>query len=367
MVYYPAICHPVALLTIPPKLDYCNATESFPALVQNRTFSFRTPAGSADLASKGYWFHYLEDKIAGYLLSLTVNVPAPEIYCCVTNVTELASCLSGVYNNASLGGIVVKATNLHSSQGVFVLVPDTKDPNPLDLITGTHVSITDIVTQLSVLRVTKIIVEQFIGKSLPTEYKFHVINGTIAAIDVIEGRGTTCPCYAVVDTDWNRLDKFGCFEPGGIDLIDPGSQCTEIDFVTGLKKMGPVKKDMYLCFDIEEPKPCILQEMIDIALALGDKIGVAIRVDMFVVDDRVYVQEYSVNPMNGLRHCAAKRDAKGCINSCFVGRLWDAAGGPYGGKVTQVPTILNGFGALSPKDQCGLLKSKPVASYKPKC
>jgi hypothetical protein len=107
------------------------------------------------LASKGYWFHYLEDKIAGYLLSLTVNVPAPEIYCCVANVTELSSCLAGVYNNASLGGIVVKATNLHSSQGVFVLVPDTKDPNPLDLITGTHVSITDIVTQLSVLHVTQ--------------------------------------------------------------------------------------------------------------------------------------------------------------------------------------------------------------------
>jgi hypothetical protein len=224
------------------------------------------------LASKGYWFHYLEDKIAGYLLSLTVNVPAPAIYCCVTNVTELSSCLAGVYNNASLGGIVVKATNLHSSQGVFVLVPDTKDPNPLDLITGTHVSITDIVTQLSVLRVTKIIVEQFIGKSLPTEYKFHVINGTIAAIDVVEGRGTTCPCYAVVDTDWNRLDKFGCFEPGGIDMIDTNTQCTEIDFVTGLKRMGPVKKDMYLCFDIDEPKPCILQEMIDIALALGKRL-----------------------------------------------------------------------------------------------
>jgi hypothetical protein len=142
----------------------------------------------------------------------------------------------------------------------------------------------------------KIIVEQFIGKSLPTEYKFHVINGTIAAIDVVEGRGTTCPCYAVVDTDWNRLDKFGCFEPGGIDMIDTNTQCTEIDFVTGLKRMGPVKKDMYLCFDIDEPKPCILQEMIDIALALGVKIGVAIRVDMFVVDDRVYVQGIFCQP-----------------------------------------------------------------------
>jgi TupA-like ATPgrasp len=317
--------------------------------------------------TSGYWFQYLENKIAGYILSLTENVPAPEIFCCVTNVSELSPCLSNYFNKASIGGIVVKATSLHSSTGVFVLLPDPVGPDPLDLITGTHVSLDDIVTQLSVLQVTTIIVEQFIGKDLPTEYKFHVVNGTVAAIDVISGRGTDCPCYAVRDVDWNPLDKFGCFEPSGIELVNPGSQCTAIDFPTGLAKKGPVKKDLYLCVDLEEPEPCVLQEMIDIAIKLGSRIGVYVRIDMFAVGDRVYVQEYSTNHMNGIRHCAAKQDEFGCIDSCFLGRLWNAAGGPFGGVQTQVPPILSEFDEKSAKDQCSLLDQKPISYYTPKC
>lgn len=368
---YPDFCElvstPSCTLCVPFRSpDFCKPSESFPVLVQNRTASFRTPAGSSSLASQGYWFQYLEDKIAGYMLSLTENAPAPEIFCCVTNVTELASCLTSAYNTSSEGGIVVKATHLHSSQGVYVLVPDPNDANPLDLITGMHVSFSDIITQLSMLQVTKIIVEEFIGTSLPTEYKFHVVNGTVAAIDIIQGRGTSCPCYAVVDTDWNRLDKFGCFEPGGVELVD-GAKCTEIDFSTGKVKKGPVKKDLYLCVDIPDLDACLLQEMIDIALALGAKVGVYIRIDMFVVGNEVFVQEYSTNHMNGLRHCAAKVDSNGCIDSCFLGRLWNEAGGPYGGPKTPVPGILSGFGTLSEKEQCDLLLKKPAATYQAKC
>lgn len=355
------------VLLTPPRSDFCKSSESLPTLIQNRTNVFRTADGAASLAGEGYWFHYLEDKIAGYMLSLTENAPAPEIFCCVTNVTELAACLTSAYNTSSEGGIVVKATNLHSSQGVYVLVPDPKDANPLDLITGTHVSFTDIFTQLSMLKVTKIIVEEFIGTTLPTEYKFHVVNGTVAAIDIIQGRGTSCPCYAVVDINWNRLDRFGCFEPGGVEMVDEVTQCTEIDFKSGKVKKGPVKRDMYLCVDIPDIDACLLQEMIDIALALGAKIGVYIRIDMFVVGNKVFVQEYSANHMNGLRHCAAKVDSNGCIDSCYLGRLWSEAGGQFGGPLTPVPSVLTGFGALSGQEQCDLLLGKPVATYQPKC
>ena len=60
--------------------------------------------------------------------------------------------------------------------------------------------------------------------------------------------------------------------------------------------------------------------------------------------------------MNGLRHCAAKMDGK-CVDSCFLGRAWKAAGAPYGGKLTTMPTELSGFGALTPKAQCDLAMS----------
>jgi hypothetical protein len=322
--------------------------------------------------NEGYWFQYLEDKIAGYLLSFSQNLPAPKIHCCLTNVTDLFDCLSNSVPQ-DVDGIVIKATNFHSNQGVFVLAsnPDPSgDPAlALNLLDNLTMSFDDVMSSLSHMRATKIIVEELVGDTLPTEYKFHVINGSVGAIDIINNRGTDCSCYAVVDTDWNRLDNFGCFEPSGLEMIDDDTNCTAIDFLTGKRRAGPVKKDLYLCEDIPEPPACLLQDMIDIALDVGNRIGVAIRVDMFVVNGKVYVQEYSANHMNGLRHCAAKLTDDGCIDSCYLGRMWDAAGGPYGGAPTIVPTQLVGFTDLTPQQQCALLKEVPdrSRSYNSSC
>jgi hypothetical protein len=93
--------------------------------------------------------------------------------------------------------------------------------------------------------------------------------------------------------------------------------------------------------------------MTEIALKLGARIGVYMRVDMFVAGGKVYVEEYTTNHMNGLRHCAAKYDtATGCIDSCFLGRMYDEAGGEYGGPSTVTSPKLNNFLNLSPQEQC---------------
>jgi hypothetical protein len=338
--------------------DYCKQSESFPSLIQNRTLRFRTEPDA--VVTDGYWFHYLEDKIAGYLLSLDQSVPAPKIFCCVTNEQDLRDYLNETVIPAGPEGVVIKATTMHSNQGVFVLVNDTQNSadDPLDLLTGLRTSYNDAIAALTFFHASKIIVEEFIGTSLPTEYKFHVINGTIAAIDVIDGRGTDCPCYAVVDTNWNRLDQFGCFEPGGIEYTENGTNCTAIDFETGRRKAGPVKKDLNLCVDVPTLSDCLVQEMTDIALTLGARIGVAMRIDMFVEDNTIYVQEYSANHMNGIRHCAAKLSDDDCVDSCFLGRMWDAAGGPYGGVSTLAPTDIIGYTNLTAQGQCDLLTSK---------
>jgi hypothetical protein len=107
--------------------------------------------------------------------------------------------------------------------------------------------------------------------------------------------------------------------------------------------------------------------MIDLAVRLGDKIGVYMRIDMFVWDNKVYVQEYTSNHMNGLRHCAAKITDEGCIDSCFLGRMWNDAGAPYGGHATDVPNKLDGFDMLTPKEQCDLLKALPPTTYVSSC
>ena len=349
--------------------DYCDPNESFPTLIKNRTSEFRNnPTG---LISDGYWFHYLEDKIAGYLLTVDRGFYAPKVHCCLTNATDLLNCLNSTVPD-DVGGVVIKATNFHSSQGVYVLVrnPDTNNGdrnlvfNLLDNMTMTY---EDVVSSLAYMQASKIIVEEFIGNSLPTEYKFHVVNGSVAAIDIINARGTDCACYAVVDTDWNRLDKFGCFEPSGMETIDNDKHCTLNDFSTEQRRSGPVKKDLYVCEEIPELDSCVLQEMIDIAVQLGDTIGVYMRVDMFAVDNEVFVQEYSGNHMNGLRHCAAKLDEDACIDSCFLGRMWNAAGAPYGGIQTDAPVKIQGFGDLTPAEQCDLLNDVTYPTYTSKC
>ena len=88
---------------------------------------------------------------------------------------------------------------------------------------------------------------------------------------------------------------------------------------------------------------------------------------MFVVDNEVFVQEYSANRMNGLRHCAAKFDEDSCIDSCFLGRMWNAAGAPYGGIQTDAPVKIQGFGDLTPAEQCDLLNDVTYPTYTSKC
>lgn len=225
-----------------------------------------------------------------------------------------------------------------------------------DVITEMSVSYSDIITSMSYMGATKIIVEDYIGTQLPTEYKFHVINGTVAAIDIIAERGGDCPCYAVIDTTGTRLDQYGCFEPGGYFMAD-AEGCPVVDFVTGEFRAGPVKKDLYICEDLPFLETCLLEDMIKYAEDLGSRIGVYMRIDMFVANGKFYVQEYTPNHMNGLRHCAARLDDDGCIDSCFLGAMYDAAGGPFGGVQTPVPPLLLNYTELSPQEQCDLLAS----------
>jgi hypothetical protein len=102
--------------------------------------------------------------------------------------------------------------------------------------------------------------------------------------------------------------------------------------------------------------------MIAIAESLSTRIGVYMRIDMFRVGQNLYVQEYSGNPMNGLRHCAAKLDENGCVDSCFLGRSWKAAGSPYGGAPTSTPPDLLGFGQKSIEEQCSLVDGVTAVS-----
>lgn len=182
--------------------DFCGPSLSFPTLIGSRrefVNSFRK-----ELAADGWWFQQLDDKLAGYVYAATSGFNPPEVYYCGTDLNS--------FDPASFegDGFVVRATNLHSNKGIYVL------PNgfgAMELIRGVQMSLGDIQADLFEHNATTIVVEEFVAGEeddlLPTEIKFHAFDGEIGSINILSGRGTDCGCWAEIDEAGERLDKYG--------------------------------------------------------------------------------------------------------------------------------------------------------------
>lgn len=338
--------------------DYCPVDESFALLVQARKDAYR----ESDFDLEDYWFPYLDDKVGSYVFTAGQEFLTPQMYCCLTDAAQLAACLTdNVPSDAS--GYVIKATHFHTSQGVYVLQKQSGG-DLYEVLRGDTLTLTDIVAELSVLGDTKIIVEELIGDgTMEAEYKLHAFPGEVVAIDIIDRRDPNCNCIAVVDPEWNRLDQFGCFVPTGESNQNADGSCSAIDFSAGSMNPAPVKNHLNLCVgdDLPRPEQCIVNDMIKIAETLSQDIGVYMRIDVFVYNGNVYVQEYSPNPINGKRHCVAKEE-NDCIDSCVMGRKWKAAGLPYGGSPTIVPAELQDYTTKGAADQCSIATGVTVNS-----
>jgi len=90
-------------------------------------------------------------------------------------------------------------------------------------------------------------------------------------------------------------------------------------------------KGLNLCGALPPLEKCLLDDTCKIAIATDFSllIGVYMLVDLFVGnDDTIYVQEYTTNHMNGLRHSSSIRNkTTSCIDPCFLGRMWRMNGG----------------------------------------
>mmetsp|Transcript_3881 Transcript_3881/g.6489 ORF Transcript_3881/g.6489 Transcript_3881/m.6489 type:complete len:2423 (+) Transcript_3881:72-7340(+) len=315
-------------------VDHC--AESFQSNIQRRTSFVKNHPINED----GIWFHHLDDKLAGYKVAASLGLNPPKIHYCTDDVSSLS-------DNVPPGtiGFVVRATGLHSNDGVFVL-PDGFGGK--ELISGMNMTAQDIELHLSALSVKNVVIEEYVGSSdtLPLEVKFHMFAGEVGSVNVVANRGSECACWAEMDSDQNRLDQFGCFVSGGVE--DTAKECTSIDFQTGQKFAYPMK-GMALCSDLPRINDCTMMEMISIAKKASEAIGVYVRVDMFLSDTgEIYLQEFTTNHMNGLRHCSAIMRDDGCLDPCFQGAMWDQAGGnaTFGGAPAPIPDALAGWLAL---------------------
>lgn len=158
------------------------------------------------------------------------------------------------------------------------------------------------------------------------------------------------------------LESFRCFTPGGSE--SKTGECNTIDFVTGATRLFPVK-GVDICSEVPEIEQCIFQDMVNIAKNISMEVGVYIRVDMFVsASGTIRVQEFSTNHINGLRHCSAKLLPNGCIDSCFLGRMWKALASntTLGGSLEPIPSGLLDFLALSSDIERSLLAVNTVSA-----
>eukprot|EP00545_Synedropsis_sp_CCMP1620_P013124 CAMPEP_0119003398 /NCGR_PEP_ID=MMETSP1176-20130426/535_1 /TAXON_ID=265551 /ORGANISM="Synedropsis recta cf, Strain CCMP1620" /LENGTH=1216 /DNA_ID=CAMNT_0006954997 /DNA_START=44 /DNA_END=3694 /DNA_ORIENTATION=+ len=349
--------------------DFCPLEKSFPLLIKNR--SLAVIANSQSLLDDGRFFQELENKIKGYIFSARVaNVRAPKIYFCTSDIPNGLS----LFDDSEFAtGFVIRATDKHSSDGIYVLPNGFNGP---ELLTGiTSMSRVDVMAALSDLDTREIIIEEFIeGQGtgeLPTEYKVHVFNGEIGSINVVYNRGSTCACWAEVDTAWNRLDKYGCFTPSGSEVEE--GQCYAIDYATGARKNYPMK-GLDLCGPINKPDDCLINDIVAVAKDVSKTIGAYVRIDMFVSkENEVVVQEYSTNHMGGSRHCSARvNEVTGCVDSCFLGEMWQSTVGGtnalFGGPPTDVPAEIRFASELNETGLCEYaMNSNQIPKYVTTC
>lgn len=171
-------------------IDYCALDESFQSYIAARTqLVTKSPEKLGN-----YWFSNLENKLAGYKVAAGLGLNPPKIIDCSNSLEELKT-FPGPTDGS---GFVVRATSLHSNKGIYVFPNGFDD---LELIRDMKMSADDVQVDMKTLGVTSYIVEKYIsGPSVfPTEYKFHMIGGAVASINVVANRGEDCACKCVFD------------------------------------------------------------------------------------------------------------------------------------------------------------------------
>jgi len=300
-----------------------------------------------DVREQGYWYDMLEDKLGSKLFAEEEKFATPDFRYCSANIQRGLE----EFIPPTVGGFVIKALGFHSNKGVFVL---PEGFGGIELLSNKRMSKTDVQIALIKSGATKILVEDFIAgdtpTSLPDEYKFHMFNGTVGSIVYVSNPGTPCACFAELDADWNRIDGEGCFQPGNGPVVD--GQCTLID----KKKRFPAQmKGLDLCNSVPEMDPQLLSNLTSTAQTVSQRLGVYMRVDMFVSNGLPVVGEFTAGHTNGAVHCSAPIDkVTGCVDSCHLGKMWQNAGGSllHGGPSTSLPISLTNFSQSSWESNC---------------
>lgn len=106
-------------------------------------------------------------------------------------------------------------------------------------------------------------------------------------------------------------------------------------------------KGLDFCNDAPRPIGGTLERLTEVAKRLSERIGVYMRVDMFVdQNEDVIVSELTPNHTNGRVHCTVVEDsASGCLDPCHLGRPWELSSEEseitslHGGAAKSIPSV----------------------------
>lgn len=183
------------------------------------------------------------------------------------------------------------------------------------------------------------------------DYKVFVADQSVAAVEVIANRGTANKCLATVNEKFERMDEQGCFSNQEKYHFKPNEE-------TNNKCNVPLEGNPYdplpKCSGFA--KPAAWDAVVQTAKEVSKLIGIFVRLDMYVLDGKVYLGEATFLPRLGVFHCASQLDQNGCIDSCILGRLWKEKNNQYntteGGPRLPEPEYVQEWRKMSPADQC---------------
>lgn len=187
----------------------------------------------------------------------------------------------------------------------------------------------------------------------PTDYKVFVADQSIAVVAIVANRGTKNSCVAMVNENFERMDKYGCFSNDNSlrvrDRVPANEKCDVKVYENGKPFDGQMKCS-------EFAKPVDWDAVMQTAKDFSKLIGIYVRLDLYVLNGKVYLGEATFLPTMGSHHCVSQLDQQGCIDPCYSGRFWKAKNDQYnnteGGPVPREPDYMRKWRKMDSAARC---------------
>lgn len=131
--------------------------------------------------------------MVAYKVSDALGLHPPKIYHCTDDIKTILT----FEPPSGVTGFVVRATDLHSNVGIYVLPNGFSQRESLSGMNMTAIDIEAELSKHSDAQGGVLLIEEYVGtqqQELPMEFKFHMFDGKVGSVNVVANRGSDCAC-----------------------------------------------------------------------------------------------------------------------------------------------------------------------------